>query len=96
MPDMDKEFAHESLQDRNSIVKYLGALADGLQHGRLLLASQGEELELDTPSLVKFDLQAKQKRNRGQIVLKISWKNHVEQKALRVEPLVIESEEASG
>jgi amphi-Trp domain-containing protein len=84
------------MQDRESLVRYLGALIDGLQHGRLLLASNGERLEMKTPPFVKFDLQAKNKRNRSQIVLKISWKNSTDKPELKVEPLQIETEGPGG
>lgn len=90
------EFAHESLQDRESIVKYLAALAEGLGKGRLTLSSNGEQIALETPALVKFDVQAKQKRNRAQITLKLSWKHARVVKELRVEPLVIDTPGAHG
>lgn len=87
-----REFSHESLQDRDSIVKYLGALAEGLQKGKLMLASNGEQLSLETPNLVRFDVEAKQKRSRAQLTLKLSWKTAKALKELRVEPLMIEAE----
>lgn len=95
MPDDAKEFTHESLQDRESIVKYLSALCACLQEGKLMLSSNGERLSLETPQLVKFDVQAKQKRDRAQLVLKLSWKAPKSGKKLRVEPLKIDVGEAA-
>ncbi len=89
MADSDQEFSHESLQDRDSIVRYLSALGEGLQQGKLLLACNGQSFTLDTPALVKFDVEAKQKRNRAQLTLKMSWKRSDGGKQLRVEPLTI-------
>ncbi|MCO6438655.1 MAG: amphi-Trp domain-containing protein [Phycisphaerae bacterium] len=88
MADDGKEFAHESLQDRASIVRYLTALGEGIQQGKLLLASDGDQFVLQPPALVKFDVRAKQKRTRAEIVLKLSWKDHPRKgRPLRVESL---------
>jgi amphi-Trp domain-containing protein len=86
-----QEFAHESLQDRESIVKYLAALGEGLEKGQLTLMSNGERIALEAPALVKFDVQAKQRRSRSQLVLKLSWKTRKDTKELRVEPLLIDT-----
>jgi amphi-Trp domain-containing protein len=88
----DREFAHESLQDRETIVKYLGAIAEGLEKGRLLLATNGEQFALETPVLLRFDVQAKQKRDRAQLMLRLSWKNRKQGAKLRVEPLTIDAQ----
>jgi amphi-Trp domain-containing protein len=92
MASEDREFAHESLQDRETIVKYLGAIAEGLEKGRLLLATNGEQFALDTPGLLRFDVQAKQKRDRAQLTLRLSWKNRKGGAKLRVESLVIDAD----
>lgn len=87
MAEQDREFAHESFQDRESVVQYLAALGDGFQHGKLLLSTGGEEFMLDTPPLVQLDVRAKQKNHRGEIVIRVSWKNHKPQKTLTVESI---------
>ena len=92
MASEDREFAHESLQDRETIVKYLGAIAEGLDKGRLLLATNGEQFALETPALLRFDVQAKQKRERSQLTLRLSWKNRKKGARLRVEPLTIDAQ----
>ena len=93
MASEDREFEYESLQDRETIVRYLGAIAEGLEKGRLLLATNGEQFALDAPGLLRFDVQAKQKRDRAQLSLRLSWKNHKAARELRVEPLTIDTEE---
>lgn len=94
MASEDQEFTHESLQDRESIVKYLSALGEAFQQGKLMLSRNSEEFVLEAPPLVKFDLRAKQKSDSAQIILKISWKKQKKNKMLRVEPLVIEGGES--
>lgn len=93
MASEEREFAHESLQDRETIVKYLAAISEGLEKGRLLLSTNGKRLALDTPALLRFDIQAKQKRDRAQLVLRLSWKNRKRGTQLRVEPLTIDAQE---
>lgn len=92
----DREFTHESLQDRKSIIKYLSALSEAFQQGKLQLSRDSETFAMEPPELVKFDLRAKQKGGSAQIVLKFSWKKQKKAKTLRVEPLVIEGERAES
>lgn len=94
MPDDRKEFEHESLQDRDSLVRYLHALSEGIQQGHLQLSSNGSRFTLNPPSLMKFDVQAKHNSSRSQIVLRLSWKNPKHNKELRVEPLEINPDPA--
>lgn len=94
MPSDDAEFTHESLQDRESIIRYLAALGEAFQQGRLQLTRDSDKIVLDTPALIKFDLRAKQKGGAAQIVLKFSWKKQKKNKTLRVEPLIIKSSES--
>ena len=95
MASQNKDFSHESLQDRESIIKYFKALGEGFQKGQLTLASNGEQFALEPPSLMTFDVRAKQKSDESQIVLKITWKR-TKEKELRVEPLTIEGQSAEG
>jgi len=90
MPEDNREFTHESLQDRESIVKYFSALGEGLGRGKLLLICNGEQLTLEPGLMMKFEISAKQKRNRSQVVLKMSWKHDRNERVLKVEPLEIE------
>ncbi len=87
MADETREFSHESLQDRESILEYLAALGEGLEKGRLKLTSGDNEFVLDAPSLVKLDVRAKQKRERVEIVVRISWKNPRKTEEFKVEPM---------
>jgi len=88
----DKEFAHESVQDRNSVVRYLSAVGEGIEQGRLLLSTNGEKFVLEAPPLLRFDVRAKQKRNRAEIVIKIGWKSHKRSRELKVESAGSEEE----
>ena len=87
-----RDFEHESFQDRESIIRYLTAISDGFEQGTLTLSSNGDKFSLDTPGLVKFDVRAKQKDSRSQIVLKFSWKSRRKGSRLKIQPLAIEAD----
>ena len=80
------EFVHESFQDRESIVRYLNSLVECFGQGRLQLCSGSDEMVIEIPGLVKFDVRAKQKHDRTQVVLKMTWKNRSAGRDLQVRP----------
>jgi amphi-Trp domain-containing protein len=69
-----EEFEYESLQDVDAIVGYLNALKEGLEEGRVVLGSNGKELVLSPAGLLRLGVEAKRRKNRSQLVLKVSWR----------------------
>lgn len=69
------KFFFESLQDPDSIKSYLASLIEGIEKGRIVLATNGDELTLDTPDLLKFTLKAKRKSETSKLSIKLSWKD---------------------
>jgi amphi-Trp domain-containing protein len=74
MASSSKEFKFESLQDGESIVRYLQALADGFATGELQLSTGEHQLQLHPQGLLRFRLQAKRGKEQGRLVLKVSWR----------------------
>lgn len=72
----DSEFKHESLQDRQTIVRYLHALSEGFANGSIKLGQEEEQIILVPNGLLKLDVKAKQKDERCKLTLKISWKEN--------------------
>jgi|CXWL01.1.fsa_nt_gi amphi-Trp domain-containing protein len=70
------EFEHESLQDRESIVRYLNALSQGIASGQLTLGTREESLVLHPSGLLKLSVKARGKDERTKLVFKISWKEN--------------------
>ena len=68
------KFTHESLQDCDSIVAYLQALADGFKNGSLTLATKDEEVALHPHGLLRFRLEANRAAHRSRVILKVSWR----------------------
>lgn len=67
------EFEHESIQDVASIVKYLEAITQGFQTGRLLFCAGKKELVLKPQGTLKFAVQAKRKGDRVKFSLNVGW-----------------------
>lgn len=75
MSDIDDEFRYESLQDTDSIVKYLNAISKGIECGCLLLESKQKKIIFKPHGLLKLDIKAKQKERKVKLDIKISWSN---------------------
>ena len=72
-PEREREFEHESLQDRESILAYLKALTEGFESGVLTFSDSTGEISLEPHGLVNFAVKAHKKHNRVNLNLKISW-----------------------
>lgn len=86
MTQQKNEFSHESFQDRESIVRYLESLGECFSQGKLSLASDDDEIAVDIPGLIRFDVRAKTRSDRVQVILKMSWKTDRRGKDLKVSP----------
>ncbi len=67
------EFAYQSLQDPDSIVKYLEALGEGIKGGSLLFGTKKKKLILEPNGLMKLDVKARRKDKKVKIEIKVSW-----------------------
>lgn len=86
-----KTFKHESLQDGKSIEAYLRAIAEGLAAGRLCLAADDCEVELEPHDLLRFRVDARRGSYRSGLVIRVSWRedsptDDLQHGALRVRP----------
>ncbi len=85
----NNEFAHESFQDCQSIVKYLTAIGEGFANGHIRFANGNRPMELEPSGMLKFNVRAKRKDGHIKLSLKISWKEQgeeVERAPLKIEP----------
>lgn len=75
MPSEDiKEFEIESIQDKESIVKYIQAIADGFLNGQMVIGTKKRQLVLLPQGLIKLKIKAKRKGNLScKVVMKFSW-----------------------
>jgi amphi-Trp domain-containing protein len=89
----DEKFRHESLQDRESIGKYLNALSDGFLNGKLQFSWKDKRLVLEPKTLIKFDLETKKKDGEVKMVLRFRWEEPSENSMFIDGPLVIETQD---
>ncbi len=80
MASSGNEFAYQSLQDPESIVKYLEALGEGIKGGSLLFGTKKKKLILEPNGLMKLDVKARRKDRKVKLEIKISWSQEKENK----------------
>jgi amphi-Trp domain-containing protein len=71
----DDKFEFESVQDSQTIQKYLQALQDGFAQGRIVLNSEGSEICLHPSGYMKFQVSVKKKGAENKLSVKFAWKD---------------------
>lgn len=74
----EDDFRHESVQDRNSIVRYLRAVTEGIEQGHLELGTADHMLTLAPEGLLELQVRAKRKGGRVKLALKLNWRERDE------------------
>lgn len=74
MADTDREFEHESLQDRATIIRYLKAIEEGFANGSLSLRSKQGNIILEPQGLIGLTVKASRKKGRMHFSLQANWK----------------------
>jgi amphi-Trp domain-containing protein len=85
----EDRFKHESLQDAESIVRYIEALSEGFQNGALLFSSDDKRLVLKPRGLVRLEVEAKKRGEEIKLSLKFRWTEEAGVEAANTSPLVI-------
>ena len=70
----DSRIEYDSMQDTQSIQKFLRSLTEGFEKGKIVLRSEDEEVILRPQHLLKFTIKAKKKGEKCKLSLKLSWK----------------------
>jgi amphi-Trp domain-containing protein len=70
-----KEFKYESIQDKDSIIKYFESVMQGIKKDKILLQNADDELIFHLSNLMNFEIKAKQKNGVNKIELQLSWKD---------------------
>ena len=71
----DDKFEFESVQDCQTIQKYLQALQEGFAQGRIVLNSEGSEICMHPGGYMKFEVSVKKKGTDNKLGIKVSWKD---------------------
>ena len=72
MPDMDK-FEHESIEDRQSIRKYLNTLVEGLEKRRIVFTDEKDNVLLIPSELIRFSIKSRKKSGKSKLTIKLAW-----------------------
>ena len=91
MADRD-DFKHDSLQDTESVVRYLKAMIDGFEKGHLEFTTDDQSLELEPQGLLELEVRAKRRGGRVKVSLKFSWREEPEETRERSNGLKISAD----
>jgi len=75
-----EDFNFESLQDSQSIGRYLEELVDGFKSGKIELVHEDSSLELNPEGLLRLDIKAGRKKDKQSLRIKITWREKTEDK----------------
>jgi len=78
--DAEKNFQHESVEDRDSVIQYLEMLSDGFRKGAIEFCSDREMITLKPSGLVHLEIKVKNQQQKSKLSLKITWKGQPPQK----------------
>ncbi len=91
-----RQFKYESVQDMDTVIKYLDAIAEGFKKGELTLTREGETLLLKPAGLLGFTVEAKLKGGRRKLKFTLGWKEHAQQPEEERQPLFIRAGNEAG
>jgi amphi-Trp domain-containing protein len=85
-----ERFKHESLEDSDTIIKYLNALKEGFESGTLSFASDDQKLVVKPRGLINLDVEARRKGDEIKLHLKMRWTEDVRPTETKTAPLIID------
>ena len=68
------KFIFESIQDKESIIKYLNAIKDGFTNGTITLADKEKKIDLIPNDEIKLKIKSYKKKNQVKMQFKLDWK----------------------
>jgi amphi-Trp domain-containing protein len=70
----DNQFEFESLENTDTLQRYLQSLIDGFRSGRITLNSDRDCIVLNPNGLIQFQVKVEKKSRQNKLSLKMSWK----------------------
>ena len=71
----EKEIGYKRMVDTREAISYLEALARSFQDGRIVVEHGEKALDLEPPSVVVLEIEAKQKKDKTKFGFEIAWKH---------------------
>ena len=78
MSNQAEEFRHEALNDASATVRYLRALADGLDGGTLVFRAGEQQFSVSPHGLLGLTLKGRREGRRVRLSVRLSWKEREE------------------
>ncbi|MCU0600859.1 MAG: amphi-Trp domain-containing protein [Desulfobacterales bacterium] len=97
----ESKISHNQHMKREDLVSYLENLIASIKTGKIVIERNGRFVSLTPPNSVNLELQAKTKKDKGELSIEISWRQELEEPVkapLNIssnEPEIIETGEAS-
>ena len=73
------DFRHESLEDPESLARYLGAIMQGFSQRSLSISNRNGTIALEPHGLVHLEVRARRSRDAIRLSLDLSWKPGAEE-----------------
>jgi len=70
-----KDFEHESIEDRESIIKYLQTLSDGFSKGAIEFRSGQDSIILEPSGLIQIEIKVRNNNRKSKLSIKFFWKD---------------------
>ncbi|MEZ4524634.1 MAG: amphi-Trp domain-containing protein [Desulfobacterales bacterium] len=68
-------FEHESVQDSQTISRFLKELMTGFEKKNIVFESEEQQMVLHPDNLLEFGIKVKKKKDKNKITLKFFWKD---------------------
>jgi amphi-Trp domain-containing protein len=97
----ENKISHQQHMKRDDLVGYLENLTSSLKAGKIVIERNGQFVSLTLPSIVNLELQAKTKKDKGELSIEISWRQEVDETvkaSLNIssnEPEIIQAQEST-
>lgn len=72
----EEKFVFESMQDAQSIKVFLESLMQGFENEKIVLASNGERIDLSPRGMLEFSVKARRRNDTGKLSISVSWKEN--------------------
>ncbi len=86
-----RHFTYESVEDVESVIKYLQAVRQGFLDGSMSFAHQDQGIVLEPQGLLDFPLEASSKGKVHSLKLKFKWKDRLPEDDAAPQPLMIQA-----
>lgn len=89
VPAQEGKFVYDSVQDTQTLAKYLQALKEGFEAGSITFSRKDLDFTLSPSGLIGFFVEAKGKEGRMKLTLKFSWRESEETETRDLDTLEI-------